>query len=162
MVHITLHLCLLRRAKPKSPVILPGRAPAPQKQNKGVSIHLSLINRQVRGSCHGRQKKIKASETKAHGHRFTYCFFVTASFGLIPFYRIQWLVVIDLVVSRFRLWFIVALPPALFRWPCLVSLAMAPVSSHPPPPCHVRIVPRLPLSIVCRPRACCTDLFDEE
>jgi hypothetical protein len=59
----------------------------------------------------------KSSETNAHGHRFTYCFFVTASFRLIPFYRIVWLVVIDLVVSRFRLWFIVALAPALFRWP---------------------------------------------
>jgi hypothetical protein len=63
------------------------------------------------------KKKFKSSETNAHGHRFTYCFFVTASFRLIPFYRIVWLVVLDLVVSRFRLWFIVALAPALFRWP---------------------------------------------
>jgi hypothetical protein len=63
------------------------------------------------------KKKFKSSETNAHGHRFTYCFFVTASFRLIPFYRIVWLVVLDLVVSRFRLWFIVALAPSLFRWP---------------------------------------------
>jgi hypothetical protein len=32
-------------------------------------------------------------------------------------YRIVWFVVLDLVVSRFRLWCIVALAPALFRWP---------------------------------------------
>jgi hypothetical protein len=32
-------------------------------------------------------------------------------------YRIVWFVVLDLVVSRFRLWFIVALAPDLFRWP---------------------------------------------
>jgi hypothetical protein len=63
------------------------------------------------------QKKFKSSETNAHGYRFTYCFFVTASFRLIPFYRIVWLVVLDLLVSRFCLWFIVDLAPALFRWP---------------------------------------------
>jgi hypothetical protein len=32
-------------------------------------------------------------------------------------YRIVWFVVLDLVISRFRLWFIVALAPALFRRP---------------------------------------------
>jgi hypothetical protein len=153
MVHITLHVCLLRRARPKSPVILPARAPLPENKKRGFNT--PFFDKQASTWIMSRttKKNIKALETKAHGNRFTYCFFVRASFRLIPFYRIQWLVVIHLVVNRFRLWFIVSLAPALFCWPCLVSLPMAPVSSHPPPPCHVHIVPWLPISIAFRPRA---------
>jgi hypothetical protein len=89
-----------------------------------------LINRQVRGSSHGRPKKnFKSSETNAHGHRFTYCFFVTDSLQDCLVRR-PWpggKSVFSMVYCRFS--------------SCLVSLAMAPVSSHPPPPCHVRFVP---------------------
>jgi hypothetical protein len=62
-------------------------------------------------------KKNKIIANERPWTSFHLLFFVTASFRLIPFYRIVWLVVLDLVLSRFLLWFIVDLAPALFRWP---------------------------------------------
>jgi hypothetical protein len=45
-------------------------------------------------------------------------YIVSSTFFLLQLrYRIVWFVVLDLVVNWFRLWFIVALAPALFRWP---------------------------------------------
>jgi hypothetical protein len=43
---------------------------------------------------------------------------VSPTFFLLQLrYRIVWFVVLDLVVSRFCLWFVVALSPELSRWP---------------------------------------------
>jgi hypothetical protein len=122
MVHITLHLCLLRRAKPKLSVILPARAPTPQKQKIGVSMHLFLIKRQVRGSSHWRPKKNlnNRKRTPMDIHSPTV-------FLLQLRYRIFWLVVVDLVISRFCIWFIVALAPALFRWPWYLFHSIHPL-----------------------------------
>jgi hypothetical protein len=68
-------------------------------------------------TSHGCHKNWKTSSTNGHGHLLTYCFFLTASLRLIPFYRIVELVIIDLLVSRFRVWCIVALAAASFLWP---------------------------------------------
>jgi hypothetical protein len=132
-------MLILRRAKPKSPVILPPRARAPPQnptRNRGFSVKPFFKNRHWVESSHGWHYKLKNIVNERPWPSFDLLFFWTASLRLIHFYRIVWLVLLDLVVSRFSF-----LVYCRFSC-CLVSLTMAPVSSPSPPPDHVALVPR--------------------
>jgi hypothetical protein len=107
----------LRRAKPKSPVIHPARAATPRKEKKGLQYtFFKQTGKCVDHFTHANKKNLFV-ENERPWTSFHLLFFFTASFRLIFFYRILWLVVVDLVVSRIRLWFIVAFAPAFFVWP---------------------------------------------